>query len=280
MYNTYEDIFLLEEQCWIASKVTRVPVYDFNFRQFFSCKTPYLIQDPSTVIGRIGAIPNYQQFMEELNDINLNPINSLQEHQRCSELPLWYPVIEHLTPRSKVYDQIPDIKDIEQDFTYPFFMKGARQTSKHQKKLAIISSREAYQEAISLYQKDSILHWQKLVCREYIPLRRLEHITPTEKIPPSFELRTFWLFDQCVGFGKYWYDANYSFTQEEKNAALETAKEAAQLLKVPFIAIDVAQTQEGGWIVIECNDAQESGYAGVSPIFLWENVIQVFQQKL
>jgi len=42
---------------------------------------------------------------------------------------------------------------------------------------------------------------------------------------------------------------------------------------VPFLVVDVAITAKGRWIVIECNDAQESGYAGVSPLALWTSIL-------
>jgi hypothetical protein len=43
----------------------------------------------------------------------------------------------------------------------------------------------------------------------------------------------------------------------------------------PFLVVDVAQTAEGKWIAIERNDGQESGYASVPPIALWNNLIEV-----
>ena len=102
----------------------------------------------------------------------------------------------------------------------------------------------------------------------------------SNKIPASFEFRTFWLFGQCVGIGRYWYELDYQFTKAEEQAALNIAQQAASLLKVPFLVIDVAQTQAGNWIVIECNDAQESGYAGISPYLLWENIITIFKKNI
>ena len=42
----------------------------------------------------------------------------------------------------------------------------------------------------------------------------------------------------------------------------------------------VAQTAEGQWIVIECNDGQESGYAGVSPIALWGKLIELERKRI
>jgi hypothetical protein len=44
---------------------------------------------------------------------------------------------------------------------------------------------------------------------------------------------------------------------------------------VPFLVIDIAQTAEGEWIVIECNDAQESGYGGVERLALWQEVFEI-----
>jgi hypothetical protein len=33
-------------------------------------------------------------------------------------------------------------------------------------------------------------------------------------------------------------------------------------------------------IVIECNDGQESGYAGVSPFVLWKEVVRIERERL
>jgi hypothetical protein len=56
---------------------------------------------------------------------------------------------------------------------------------------------------------------------------------------------------------------------------MRLAREVAERISVPFLVVDVAQTVEGRWIVIECNDGQESGYAGVAPIALWNRLIEV-----
>ena len=37
-----------------------------------------------------------------------------------------------------------------------------------------------------------------------------------------------------------------------------------------------ARTADGRWIVIECNDAQESGHAGIPPQRLWRAVLDHF----
>ena len=95
------------------------------------------------------------------------------------------------------------------------------------------------------------------------------------KVPCKYEFRTFWYGGTCVGFGPYWYQIPpYPIEDREKEKALTIAGEVASCVNVPFLVIDLAQTEDGEWIVIECNDAQESGYAGIPPKVLWDNVLK------
>lgn len=61
----------------------------------------------------------------------------------------------------------------------------------------------------------------------------------------------------------------------EREAGLVVAREAAARLDVAFLVVDIAQALDGRWIVIECNDGQESGHAGVSPLALWQEVVRI-----
>ncbi|MDB4960416.1 MAG: hypothetical protein JWP01_415 [Myxococcales bacterium] len=57
------------------------------------------------------------------------------------------------------------------------------------------------------------------------------------------------------------------------------ASEATRRVNVPFLVVDLAQDAAGTWLVIECNDGQESGYAGVSAIGLWQTIIEITKQR-
>jgi len=39
--------------------------------------------------------------------------------------------------------------------------------------------------------------------------------------------------------------------------------------------VDIAKTEQDEWIVIEVNDGQEGGYAGVNPLHIWNNIIHI-----
>ena len=44
-----------------------------------------------------------------------------------------------------------------------------------------------------------------------------------------------------------------------------------------FLVVDAAQRSDGSWVIIETNDAQESGYCGVSPAPLWRAILEAEQ---
>jgi len=184
-------------------------------------------------------------------------------------------LLEGMTPRSVCFQGKPTLEQVKASFTWPVFMKGTRQTSRHQRKLSIIENDADFLQAMEIYALDPILDWQDVACREYVPLRALADAVPDQtNIPRSYEFRTFWWKGKLVGAGRYWWEEpDYKWTPTEKAAALAVAGEAALRVNVPFLVVDIAQTADARWIVIECNDAQESGYAGVSAIGLWQTIL-------
>ena len=266
------DFFELENTIWIAEKKVNVPLYDFAFSPLFQIARPRST-DSQEIVARIGAIENYENISNTFKDIGYKLINSPQEHLRASELEHWYPLIQQHTPRSVVFEQIPTAKQILTHFDFPIFIKGNRQTAKHQAKLAIANNLSNLETILKAYQQNSILHWQKLVCREYVSLKKMDY-QAQNTVPISFEFRTFWWKGNLVGCGPYWgHLLHYDWTKSQKNKAIEVATQACQRLEIPFLVIDLALTDQNDWIIIECNDGQESGYAGVDVAQMWRNIL-------
>ena len=260
----------VEEKLIIVSEDIGVAAYDFNFDLHFACTHPYRIESEELCVLRVGAIADYATEFRAKLELGLRLINSPAQHAMASELENWYPFITDLTPRTEVFEALPEPDEIESTFQWPIFMKGSRQTSKHNPDLSIITSREHYLVAAALYRCDPILHWQKPVIREFVPLAPVPGQVGG-KVRPSVEYRSFWWFGKCVGWGRYWYQiAPYACADTLDGLAV--AAMAASRLDVPFIVIDFAKTAEGRWIVIECNDAQESGYAAIPPHLLWREI--------
>lgn len=270
-----ENLILIEGGLWILESKTGQAAYDFPFENLFACSHPYLLPEKLQAIARIGAIPDYPSLYERLQIEGISLVHTPEEHQKASELPFWYPLIIDLTPESIWFSDFPTAHQIEQHLPYPLFIKGARQTSKHRASLSIAKNRADLSYILKEFQNDSILHWQSLVCRKFIPLRVLQE-GKGDQLPVAFEFRTFWYKAQLAAMGPYWPEQqNHPVTALEIQDMLGVAQTAAARLQIPFLVVDVAQTQTGQWLVIECNDAQESGFAGVSPVKLWQRTVTI-----
>lgn len=265
------DLLCINEKLYIINKPTHVAAYDFNFELFFRCNHPIYLSEIKTGILRIGALADYKQIYEDYLIQNIQLVNSPEEHIRASELTSWYPYIQDLTPYSHCYSDFPSVEVIEQEFDWPVFIKGSRQTSKHNPQLCIANNASQYQKIIKAYKNDPILYWQEIAIRQFVPLMPLSGAVPT-KIKPSLEFRTFWWRSKCIGYGSYWYQLP-TYHADDIDSGLNIAQQAANRLNIPFLVIDIAKTTKGDWIIIECNDAQESGYTGIRPLLLWQNML-------
>lgn len=260
----------------IASPVG-VGVYDFDFGLHFRCSHPYEFSPGTPAVLRIGAIQDYPTAYREKEEWGLRLLNTPQEHVLASELEAWYPHLSDLTPLTQIYDALPEASVIEAQLGWPVFIKGSRQTSRHDPELSIAQNQEQYERIKVRYQEDDILSWQRPVVRQFIQLESVAGQVPG-KIRPSLEFRSFWLCGTCVGVGRYWYQVpDYHTPDLEKGLAI--AGEAAARLGVPFLVVDFAKTADGEWIVIECNDAQESGLAAIPPQVLWSEVIRLIAAR-
>lgn len=265
------DITLLQDVLAVVSRRVGVAIYDFDFSLYFRCRHPSHFAPDTPCVLRVGAVEDYPARYAELIELGLRPINSPAEHERASELEHWYPLLREFTPYTRVFDALPPVERIEAEFAWPIFLKGSRQTSRHNTKLSVIGGREHYAWAVEQYRRDPVLHWQRPVVREFVPLAPVAGGI-AGKVQASLEFRSFWWRGQCVGWGRYWYQAS-AYACDDIDAGLSIAAEAARRVQVPFLVVDIAKTADGRWIVIECNDAQESGYAAAAPRTIWEAVL-------
>lgn len=270
-------LLLLEQRFFIHSELTHVSGYDFDFELHFQCDHPYLIEGTHTCVLRVGAIDDYEKVYADRLESGLKLVNSPDEHLLASELAHWYPHLKGMTPRTQIFETLPEAKVIEAAFDWPVFLKGSRQTSKHDPDLCVIRDRAHYELVCQQYRSDPILHWQQPVIREFVQLLPVPGDVPG-KVRPSMEFRTFWWHGHCVGWGPYWSQCP-SYTCDDISSGLQLADQAAQRLRVPFLVVDLAKTVNDQWLIIECNDAQEAGYTGAYPLQVWRHIIDMESSK-
>ncbi|MEN6626181.1 MAG: ATP-grasp domain-containing protein [Candidatus Sumerlaeia bacterium] len=263
----------LENRLLVSAATIGVPVYDFDFALYFTCTHPYEPNPGERCVLRTGQIQDYEKTYNDYASNNLRLVNTPADYKMASELEAWYPLISDMTPRTHLFDQLPTAEQIEAEFEWPIFLKGSRQTNRHIAELSVVQNREQYERVADAYRAHPILNWQKPAVREFVPLMPVEGEIPGV-IKPSVEYRSFWWFGRCVGCGRYWHMAP-AYDCRDLQAGLDLAREAAARVNVPFLVVDFAKTLGADWIVIECNDAQESGYAAMPPQLLWRNILDL-----
>lgn len=246
--------------------------YDFDVRAFLEVTSAFDPVACPPVLLRIGPIGDYGAVARELGELGFRLVQDPSTHALASELPRWYPRVADLTARSVWFDAPPRAGEVEAALGWPVFVKGERQTNRHQASLSVARDAGEFLRIMNAWSVDPILHWQRVVCRELLPLRRVGTARPGE-LPPAVELRCFLWRGVIVGYGRYWTHVAYEVSAGELDHALALAAEVGRRVSVPFLVVDVAQTDDGRWVVIECNDAQESGYAGTSPLAMWQSII-------
>ncbi len=258
----------------ILQRRTGNDVYDFDFRNYFECRSVVTeIEQP--VLLHIGAVRDYAGLEEWMEQRGMKLLVCEAEHLRCSTIEGWYPAIKDRTPFTKIYDELPPVQEVLKDFSFPVFIKGSRQTNRHKKSQCIIKNSEAYETLRKEWNQDHVLLWQKAAIREYIPLQTIDDTSYPDMVPISYEFRFFYFEGKCMAYGPYWYMGHkYSLRKDELPEVLRLTDWAADRLGVTFPAIDVAKTASGEWIIIEVNDAQESGFVGTNPFTLWKNIME------
>lgn len=263
----------------ILYRKTGNDVYDFNFRNNFECRS-IISEIEVPVLLHIGAVEDYAGIEAALEELGMRLLVYEEEHLRCSTIEKWYPVLKEKTPFTKVYDELPSVEELLKDFTFPVFVKGNRQTNRHRKSQCIIDNEDQYNSLREEWKQDKVLSWQKAVVREYVPLQTIDADSFPDMVPISYEFRFFYFEGRCMAYGPYWYmGKQYSLPESELREVLKLTDWAAEKLGVIFLAIDVAKTESGEWIIIEVNDAQESGFVGINPRILWNNTIDGMQNR-
>lgn len=269
----------IEETIWVATLSTGVPLYDFAFESSFACRHPSRLEQPVTAIARMGAAQNYSQRFETLQDVGVQLIHSPEQYALTSELPRWYSKLSDLTIKSLWFDGAPDTDRINDELGWPVFLKGERQTSQHNPALARADNPSHLQSVLAQWQQDDVLHWQRVVARQWINLRKIADAVPG-RMQVSEEYRCFCWRGSCVGADAYWSYADYRLDPTDRAAVTDLAESAARRIDAIFVVVDVARTAEGHWIVIEINDGQDSGYAAVNRRQIWQRIIEIERNSI
>lgn len=219
------------------------------------------------VVGRYSVLPYYEDLEYDLacNDNRL--INSLEQHKWIADFK-YYDALREFTFESWTEDEF-----YRSDCDGPFVVKGATNSKKHHWNTMMFAKdrREAVQVGIKL-REDALIGYQPLVYRKYTPLVTYE--IGLNGLPFTNEHRLFFLGTNLIAGGYYWTEAEDVETPELTAEGIEFARSVASIVSkhANFFVLDIGEKQEGGWVLIEVNDGQQSGLSMIDPDVFYRNL--------
>jgi hypothetical protein len=220
------------------------------------------------VIPRYSLYPFPRDQEKEIINIGAKLINSYNQHLYIADLQNYISDLKDLTP--KTWDRLQDLPDDKS-----FVLKGETNSKKSNWNKNMFASNK--REAGEVYSKlcdDTLIGQQKIYIREYIPL--VTYFTGIGGVPITKEFRFFIAYGQVLSGAYYW--QNYAEEFDSLPSVDEVPKEFLQSVidKVGnnsnFYVVDVAQTTDDKWIVIELNDGCQSGLSCNDPGILYKNL--------
>lgn len=233
-------------------------------------------ETPGIWIGYIPSPDWYAAIYTEALKRCIRLLNTPEEHLNAQEFDRAYTRLQDLTPRSVILSDVHECAAAVAELRLPVFVKGAVQSRKAAGWKACIAETEEELERLCTQLLSLDMRSRgRVAVRQLV---RLRHTRATAQgFPLGREYRVFLHQQQILGYGYYWEgdDPLKSLSPQEQTIVLHLAQEAANRVGTPFIAIDIGQTEEGNWIVIETGDAQFSGFSQTPLLALWHAISQI-----
>lgn len=224
-------------------------------------------KEPTTAIYRGWMLkPDiYGKLFEVLISRNINLINSPEEYVHCHYLPASYPIIENKTPKTisiEIASEIDFDGIMERISVFgdkPIILKDFVKSRKHEwNDACFISSALNLQEVIRVIKNFLELQGEDLnkglVFREFIEFQPLVAHSKSQ-MPLTKEFRLFFLDGKMLDYFKYWDEGDYGETKLPE----EQFSEIATRVKSRFFTMDIAQTIQSEWLIVELGDGQVAG---------------------
>lgn len=244
--------------------------------KYFKCVSLLTdIEEGDNVLYRYSLFPFPLDQEKEILNIGAKPIQSYSQHLYAADLQNWVADLKELTPLT--WDNMANLPE-----NGPFIVKGETNSRKSYWNTMMYAADK--KEAIRINSelcKDSLIGDQKIYARQYIPLKR--YLTGIGGVPISKEFRIFVAFGQVICGDYYW--ANYVDDLPEKPNVADIPNDflqgAINRVKdhINFFAIDVAETENGDYVVIEVNDGCCSGLSCNDPEKLYSGLKRVLDER-
>jgi hypothetical protein len=228
--------------------------YEYQFAsKYFRVEESRVLCRDALVIGRYSVLPHYRELERDLSLLGSRLVNTWEEHDWISSFA-YYEQLRDFTPETWDEESI-----IHCQHQGPFVVKGKLKSRKWQWKSLMFAPTK--RDALMLGQRlmeDSEISEQGIVYRRFVPLKTFG--LGIDGLPQTNEWRFFYYQTTRVAHAFYWTGSDYLNAASLSSEAIELADELAKIAArhATFFALDLAETEDGRWILIELNDGQMS----------------------
>jgi len=242
---------------------------EFNIAKEYFQVVEYRSEIPtgSLVIPRYSALPYYKELEVDVNNLGSTLINSHRSHLWIANFE-YYQDLKEYTPRSWTENEFASCSD-----EGPFVLKGLTNSRKFRWNTHMFAEtkRDAVLMGAELMQ-DPMISQQGIIYRKYIPLKTFE--IGLNGLPFTNEFRFFFYKETILTYGFYWSIMENPELGKIDEEGIQLARDVAKIASkhVDFFVLDVAEKQDGGWVLIEINDGQMSGLSNNTPHKLYSKL--------
>ena len=213
---------------------------------------------------------HYKELQRSLEDNGIDLINNGRQYMNCHWFPGFYGYIENHTPESTWFCQYANgylgvdrlTEWVKKFGDTPLIIKDFVKSRKHEwDEACFVPSaldEEAFQRVANTFiERQGEFLAGGIVARKFIPLMQIG-IHDKSGAPLFNEYRTFVLNGKPMITGRYWSQGKLG---DRPN--LVEFDEVIKSVDNNFFTMDLAQTKQGDWIIIELGGGQVSGLQGI-----------------
>jgi hypothetical protein len=212
-------------------------------------------------------------YYQEMDALVSNLLTSYDNYMWAYDFPKWYSVFtNHETPTSIIFPS-EDVqrlgleaiaKNMAERFpNKPFIIKDYHRTCKYEWFDAcyikdVSDTADSIRVMENFFRLRGRDYYGGLVFREFLSLKKLgDH--PKVKMPLPIEFRTFFLHQKPITTFMYW-EMDVPYPEGVVSPPEDWLESIGKKMVSPFVALDIAQSEDDKWWVIEVNDGGSAGW--------------------
>lgn len=238
------------------------------------------VEENDLVICRYSALPLYKELERDIVNLGGTMINSYSQHRYVADLKNWYYDLEDLT--FKTWFQA---SDVPANHPGSFILKGETNSKKFQWNTHMFAKDySGISPVLVNLMNDGLVGSQSIYVREYVPLKT--YMESFQGMRITDEYRFFIAYGEIISGAYYWSShieelSEAGFCPNANDVPSDFLNDVISRVgdSINFWVLDVAQTEDGIWKVVELNDGQMSGLSENKPTELYCNLRQSIKNR-